>query len=224
MTALARHDMVLLTAQGVGMARSAAREYNPHLLQPQIDALLAPGVPGIVRRQEQPRPDAIELGFSSPYKEDGVRLRAASAVPLFCIERVMTPFDAMALAARADAKPRAVLDALRRAGELCGIEIGVYGSLALWLVSGLPYFTTDSDYDIYARKTAADADAKGFYERSRQLAQREQVRIDIEIDCGGGFAAKLAELYSGQKTVLCKGLYAVELRRLNDAENPGGDA
>lgn len=216
MSSLARHDMLLLSDEGVRFAREKARKENPLLDEEHLARLICPDVPAIVKRQESPRQGTIEIGFSDDRKEDGTRIRAISVVLLTHIKTVITPFDVARLIHHADEKIQRVFGALCGAAESHGLECGIYGSLALQLVSGRPYFTNTSDYDIFLRVQKQTPAIEAFFKQSQAIAQTEEVKLDIEIDCGGGFGAKLQEVCSGQRTLLCKGLYSAELRRISD--------
>lgn len=204
--ALSRHDMVFMTPDALAYAK---RNAQPS----ELAGHLSVDIPAVVARQQRPRNDgSIEVGFPLPETQDGNRLRVASRIPKQGIQRVVTPFHAASHDISAVGQTAsAVVAALLSNGQLLGLQVGIYGSLAMQLVTNMPYFSPTSDYDIFIRPVRPDAGIRDFYHRLGRLEQRFQIKIDVEIACLEDSGAKLAEVFSGQKTVLCKGLYGVQL-------------
>lgn len=219
MTALNRHDMVWISHDGLQFAREYAVKRNPELAAETLEAVLIPGIPAIVSRQQeadegqeaetQQLSSASRLwqvGFSSHLRAGGSRLRIAAAVPEDAILQTTTPFDAAGQLCRRDSKEARIVQELSALGKTVQLQVGIYGSLALGTLTGLPYVTAASDYDIWVSPLNGDADAAVFYRRMKRLEDTYGVRIDCEIDCDG-YGVKLKELVSDCATVLGKGLY-----------------
>ena len=207
-----RHDMLLLSQEGLCFACCQARKANPDMPEENIAAVLQPGIPAIVRRQEKKHNGLWEVGFSSHKFRNGSRLRLNSLIPASAVEKTITPFDAalMCITGKKDAFGAAVVKALTEAGKQTGFNLGIYGSLALQTVTGKPYFTKSSDCDVYIKSFTLLSDAEKFYDMAGSIETAYGIRVDCEIDYKG-FGIKLKELFSGQKTFLCKGLYEVKL-------------
>lgn len=208
-----RHDMLFLKEEALAFARKAAVRLNEGLSQAEAGRLLTANIPAIVTRQpHRPQNGVWQVGFSFPMQKNGTRLRFLSQVPLRGAARHFNPFEAMPEDVSVLPEPtRAILRALLELGALCNLRVGLYGSLALQLLTGLPYLTPHSDYDIYLQPTVPHPALLLFYEEAQKLGVQHGVPLDMEIACPENSAAKLAEVLSGQKTVLCKGLYNVRL-------------
>jgi len=171
-------------------------------------------VPAIVKRQSSYIEGMIEIGFTSWQFHDGRRIRAESLTPVCFVDEIITPFQLPI--------PEAVLRIARRHG----IKAGLFGSAAMAAATGLPYVNESSDLDIFI-EAKAYGDISNFYEEITNEPMLQAVRPDIELDIGHGYAVKLAELFTGQETILAKGLWDVRLFNLNDVKErfrqPFGD-
>ncbi|MCL2563006.1 MAG: malonate decarboxylase holo-[acyl-carrier-protein] synthase [Oscillospiraceae bacterium] len=214
MTVFARHDLLLLDAAAREYARKSAIPLHLTLPDALIDAVIFSDVPAIVRRQEDAAPGFAQVGFSSHLRREGIRVRISATVPADGVRGRITPFDAMAMWNQGGAPKM-----LMRLADERGIDVGLYGSAALEAVTGLPYLTSDSDIDVLVRPQG-DTDLRAFYEAAITLGKAHNVRFDMEALCTDGAGVKLAELFSGQKTVLCKALHTVELRPITCATLP----
>jgi len=207
-----RHDMLRIGNAGREHALAVAKD-NQAIDETLLHHVIFSNTPAIVKAQENPRDDFLEVGFSSHLLKDGVRVRLKSEIPLNDITGIITPFDIIGLGC--NCKHKRIDNSI---GELAwlaakhGLDVGVYGSCALELLTGLPYILPTSDIDIIVKCHTANADMVGFYNAATQASQRHGVRFDIEILCRDGSGVKLAELLCGGKTVMCKGLYGTELR------------
>ncbi len=216
MDMLQRHDFLFLSREGAEFARRSAYERAPEAGRRFIDELiLCPGpgqIPAIVKRQEERSPDTIEAGFSSYRFIDGCRFRVAAKIPRNGVLKAITPFELVRDMDKYGDPPRkeAVLRLYKAAFEN-GVELGVYGSTALGIVTSLPYVRPDSDIDVLVRKNEADADLSGFYREAVGIGKVCRTPLDIEIQTKNGYGAKLKELFSEQATVLAKGLYDVRI-------------
>lgn len=216
----ARHVLVWPDETGREFAISTASSLRPNASVQQVEALIRSGVPAIVRRQESPRQDILEVGFSSHEYVDGSRLRVSAEIPAESVAKAVTPFDVMC-SYDYKAHPRgALLEELFSLTGRYGLRMGLYGSTALHIVTGLPYSRADSDLDLFL--SPAEKTVREFYETVRTIGERAGVRLDIEADLGDGYACKLAEYFSGQKTVLAKGYDDVKLLRIEEINTQEG--
>ncbi|MGL4453530.1 malonate decarboxylase holo-[acyl-carrier-protein] synthase [Cetobacterium sp.] len=174
-------------------------------------------IPGIVKRQEKIEPGYIEIGISYPIKIDNQRVREVSRVTLEEIEKIVTPYDILGLYHKKKIEVK-VLDELIVLSEEIQIKMGVFGSLALMIYTGLSYFVEDSDIDIIIKKTS-NAILDKFYKKILELEDRYNRKIDVEVEIEDGYALKLKEYFKGQKTILLKGFSDAKLVELGRIKN-----
>ena len=207
-----RHDLVWLSEAGKAHALSNVQNCVPPVKDDEIRALIfsVPPIPAIVRRQEAAEEGLLCIGFSSPKIIDGIRLRIGSRVPPDCIVRLQTPFD-VAKSVKAQLPDCGLLNELIDAGLRHNTEVGVFGSAALQLVTGLPYMRENSDMDIYLRCHGTRQDLTLFFGQLLKYEEKSGISIDAEIEWPGQYGVKLKELFGPGKTVLGKGLYDVAI-------------
>lgn len=138
-----RHELVWLSSAGWQAAHAAAPPEDAEALQQWQRAdwpLVA------TRRAAGVGADQACLGLALPPAADGGKRRIALRAALSDIARSSPPLPfKKAIAAAPDAwKPG--LAALAAASP--GLALGVYGSLALQAITGLPYLTPRSDIDL----------------------------------------------------------------------------
>jgi phosphoribosyl-dephospho-CoA transferase len=184
-------------------------------------------IPGIVRRwydspAEQRCSDSagardyeseVPVGFVIPVLFHGRKLRLATTVPRCCVDQVTSPFEVF----MKDFKPRTrALSALAELRErssskaVAGLRIGVWGSCALEIYTGLPYTNDASDLDLlleadsYERLVEAVSWLEG---QSHDMG----VRLDMEARLPGGWGVNARELVGSSQTVLAKSIHGVGL-------------
>jgi len=212
MTAYKRHDLVWLSDAGLDCAAHNIQNCIPHETDKELRALLfsSPPVPAIVRRQESTEDDLLCVGFSFPRIIDGTRLRLSTKVPLDSVVRHKTPFEILKY--ETDNLPgKEAVRALMDAGNMYHTKVGLFGSAALQLATGLPYWQTNSDLDIYLRHFGSGQELTLFYKQLAFIEGQFDVTIDAEIEYQEQYGVKLKELFGLGKTVLGKGLYDVTL-------------
>jgi phosphoribosyl-dephospho-CoA transferase len=143
----ARHSLAWLSAQGWQDAIAAAAAEHAGALR----AWQRAGHPCIVRRRDAGAgAGQVCLGVALPPEADGRKPRIALRVNAAEVARTWTPLplaavlDMPALPAAWQAPLAALLDDAQDAG----IELRVYGSVALQVLTGLAYLRTGSDIDI----------------------------------------------------------------------------
>jgi len=223
-----RHDLLWLSKAGREYALKNIQSCIPQVELNEKRALILgpPLIPAIVRRQEveqggglqkAPREDLKDrlfcVGFSSPVIIDGVRLLIGSEVPLDSIEKRLSPFDVVdSVKKEKKSLPfHEILNDLFRAGVRCNIKVGCFGSAALQLVTGLPYWREDSDLDIYLQCDGTRGDPELFFKEVLKYEEQFGITIDAEIEFPGFYGVKLKEFFTPGNFVLGKGLYDVKL-------------
>lgn len=217
--ALKRHDLLDLTdgarkaileeLAGAGTADAAHRDrYARVLLSEQAGAR----IPGIVRREEGPAGrDRIPVGFSAPLAGREGRLRIAAFVHSDQVVRITSPFELLSAAAISVRNP--CMRALEIAGNharALDLALGVWGSAALELYTGLPCTHRDSDLDLLVRPACGEALSR-FLTEIGAIEQRLGLRIDVELDLTDGYGVQLKELFGQGRTILGKSLADVTL-------------
>jgi len=202
-----RHDLIFLDKEGKKQAVQAACRLHPKTKETFIRNIIAgEGIPGIIKRQEAKRQEFIQVGYSTWYYCDGSRIRLNSEVAGEYINGVLTPFEVLERA-----RDKQLYKQLAVLAADCGLRAGIYGSSALQEITGRPYRNTDSDIDVFVKSITAGADLKRFAERLLKLEKIQQTAFDVEVEYRDIYGIKLKELQSGQKTVLAKGLFDVQL-------------
>ncbi|MBN2752537.1 MAG: malonate decarboxylase holo-[acyl-carrier-protein] synthase [Rhodospirillaceae bacterium] len=168
-------------------------------------------VPGIVCRPTQVvRANQVQLGLSFPFREKGTRVRAAIVVDRSDIVSLTDPYR---VAERSDDVSGALGGVLRAVvvrGAAYGVEVGVIGSVAMEIETGLPYATTASDIDLVVR--GGDIGSyRRFAEDLAEIARVLEVRVDVEVELTDGSGVKLTELLSASRTLLAKDLSEVRM-------------
>ncbi len=169
-------------------------------------------LPGIVSRQRA-GDTMLALGFASPLRQEGNRLRGCVRVCPAAVASVRDPYQVIALARCKPVSDLPVFGVLNEAWALAseaGLPCGVFGSAALELASGLSYCHEESDLDLVVKMGELDA-VERFHQAVRALARESGVAIDVELELPDGAGIKLAELFDGGSTVLAKGFTGVSL-------------
>lgn len=201
---LNRHDLAWLTDAGWQAAAVGAPASHQAVFAQWRDA----GWPAVVRRDDASTSGkAVPLGIALPPQADGTKPRIAllaapghitnSTRPL-ALERVIT------------AAPAAWQDGLARLGEAAhGLNLRVYGSLALQAITGMAYVRPTSDIDLlFAPRTAAELQAGLDLLRSHAAS----LPLDGELVFPSGAAVAWREwLQAGAQRVLVKERSAARL-------------
>ena len=175
-------------------------------------------IPGIVRREEGETPTGfIPVGFSSWKKADGQKIRLAAFVTPDEIVATATPWDVLAQM-RGDttkAQRTGVLSALAefvQNEDESVFSLGVWGSVAMELLTGYFYTRADSDLDIILKVTGKPEDEKkidatlsDWLEVVKRIESKFDLRIDAELSLSNGYGVSLKELFRSGQTVLAKG-------------------
>ena len=203
-----RHDLLIISDKGRSFAFDQALKKNKDIPEERLyEMIFTKKIPAIVKRQSGYTEGLVEIGYSSWYIINGRRLRAESAVPVRFVKEVITPFQLVERGCFAqDTKIGTVL----RIADESRVKVGIFGSVALGAITGLPYVSGSSDLDIVI-EARRNEDIKTFYTRISQEPALETVKLDIELDVGNGYSVKLKEFFSDQATIMAKGLWDVKL-------------
>ncbi len=202
-------EAMLVELAGSGPASARLREKYAQVLLP---AQAGTRVPGIVRREEGAlRPGSLPVGFSAPVAVPAGRMRVTAFTRLADIVRATSPYELLALPS---SQPRnsctSALAAAKRLAEAAGLCLGVWGSVAAELYTGLPCTHDDSDLDLLVKVAPRDVLAE-FLKMIVAIESDFGLRIDVELDLSSGYGVQLKELFGQGRTVLGKGLSDVVL-------------
>jgi len=183
----------------------------PELEDRVVEVLRRCDLPGIVCRPTLSlAPTQVQLGISFPFREDGVRVRAAIAAEADDIAAFTDPYQ---VAARAGGLGGAIGDAERALiarGAACGIAVGLIGSAALEAVTGLPYACAVSDIDLLVK--GGDVARYGrFAADATEIGRAFGFAVDTEVELADGSGIKLMELLSASRSLLAKDLAEVRM-------------
>ncbi len=202
---ISRHNLVFISKE----ARIEALKNIENDSAEVEEFVMNEKIPAIVTRQFMCEDGLVQCGITSPQTYDDNRLRIGLCVPIASISKFYTPFDILKNAV-CDSK-KDVLEELELLGIETGFDVGVYGSVAMELITGLKYLNEKSDIDIYIKKIREKSSFKDFYDGLIKLEDEHNVKIDGEIEVFENFGVKIKEFFSIQKTVLAKGINEVEL-------------
>ena len=218
-TKLKRHDLVFLTSQGKDRIwHQLADNYEGGTSGLVRDILQgADDVPGIVRRDDMAASNGkVAIGFVHYQRLDGNRLRIGAFTNPEDIVMVMTPYEVMQRKAYADDGRTECVKTVLRLYDLAvsmDLQVGVLGSAALELATGLPYTDDASDIDFIVKPTAYDK-LKKFYLAAQ--TEGSNINMDFEVDFPNGYGVKLAEVLMDTQTVLGKSINDVNLLKRKD--------
>lgn len=213
-TQLKRHDMVFLTKAGKNCLLEELLPRYHGIKRDMVEEILAgpADIPGFVRRDEQ-QLDKIAIGFVHHAKLEDNRLRVAAYVSEEWIRQVLRPYDAI----RKPVSPRSYcIEAalfLQRYAAQCGLQVGVLGSAALEMVTGITYTDRKSDLDLLVRPAPLEK-LEALYKSASE--HYPSVPFDFEVELPNGFGVKLTELFMNTGTVLGKSLTQVDLLNKKD--------
>jgi len=202
-------ETILAELAGCGSDSAMLREKYAQVLLPEMAGAR---IPGVARREEGTlRPDCVPVGFSAPMAGNEGRLRMAAFVQQKDIVRITSPYDILSVVF---SPPRnACITALalaRSQAQTLGLVLGVWGSAALELYTGLPCTHSDSDLDLLVAAAPQDSLYR-FLLKIESIEEHLDMRIDVEIDLPNGYGVNLKELFGQGRTVLGKSLADVAM-------------
>jgi len=214
---LKRHNLVEITDSGRKKIFSQLQKtYESPIDIELIARIVVEGygsvkIPGIIRREEMHELNGIvPAGFSSPFLNNGKRLRIPVLIPEEDVVEVVTPYDVLNHGFDERTKCLKALHLIKAAALDMGISLGVWGSACLEVHTGLPYTHEGSDLDLLVGITDFGT-IKNFYLFLNRMSRQYEFRIDSELDWPGGYGIQVAELFMDTETVLGKGIRDVKL-------------
>lgn len=175
--------------------------------------------PGVARREESsPREGMLPVGFSSPNVGPEGRVRIPAFVWPDEIEKFITPYELLQNSTLQRNTPALkALAAMQAEALAMEVPLGVWGSVAMEIATGLPFTHQESDLDLLIRPVPLDA-LCSFYQAMLLVEEHSRIRIDAELDLSSGFGVSLKELLmpTAAKTVLGKSMQAVDLLKKAD--------
>jgi phosphoribosyl-dephospho-CoA transferase len=142
----ARHDLIWLSGAGWDAAQRAATPAQQQALARWRQA----GWPATVRRRDADAgPDQVCLGLTLPIDDAGAaRLRLGLRCMQSEVARQRRPLSLREAAPALPPAWRTACAGLERQAAAAGLDLRVYGSLALQALTGAPYLTARSDIDL----------------------------------------------------------------------------
>lgn len=213
-----RHTLVDISDAGRKslLATMMSEECDRRISFRQASELLLPEfagarIPGIVRRADVVLPaDAVAVGFSGLCVGPAGRPRLAATIDIANIVNVLSPYALMALPISGRTRSLWALQAAEELSKRLGLRLGVWGSAALEVCTGLPYTHQESDLDLLVAPASLDV-LMNFLEDIYSLEKRFSVRIDVELDLADGYGVQLKELMGSGRMILGKSLADVAL-------------
>lgn len=211
-TQLKRHDLVFISQAGKDKIwEELSDQYQGRELSMVRDVLLgANDIPGFVRRSDE-RPEEVALGFVHPQRINGNRIRIAAFTGVENVEIIMTPYEVMqrkVFTINGATRCIETIIALYALADEFDLQIGVLGSAALELATGLPYTDEGSDVDVLLKPAPYDR-LLDFYRTAKE--NFSDIPLDFELDLPNGYGVKLAEVFMDTKTLLGKSLDSVNI-------------
>ncbi|WP_299447592.1 malonate decarboxylase holo-[acyl-carrier-protein] synthase [uncultured Phascolarctobacterium sp.] len=211
-TQLNRHDLVFISQTGKDKIwKELSDKYQGEELSMVRDVFLGDNdIPGFVRRSDE-RPEEVALGFVHPQRIKGNRIRIAAFTGAEDVEIIMTPYEVLqrkVFTVKGATRCIETIIALYALADEFDLQIGVLGSAALELATGLPYTDEASDVDILL-KPAPYNRLLDFYRTAKE--NFSDIPLDFELDLPNGYGVKLAEVFMDTKTLLGKSLDNVSI-------------
>lgn len=210
-----RHDLLKISFEGRSRIFRELMESRDALpVEILSDTLLTLSgkscIPATVRRGERPQEGYINAGFVSCHLINGSKAKIACVVSESEVTDVISPYILPFCEYEARNKCLKALKAAASLPEAGSGKIGITGSAAMEIVTGLRYTNDESDLDIIIN----DGSLKEIFEIYKNLihiGQQYDVSIDMEVQLDNGYGIKAKELFIGSYTLLGKGLYDVQL-------------
>ncbi|MGM9583719.1 MAG: malonate decarboxylase holo-[acyl-carrier-protein] synthase [Phascolarctobacterium sp.] len=216
-TQIKRHNLVFVSQRGKDKIwQELAPKYQGNELELVRDVLQGSrSIPGFIRRDDE-RPGCVAIGFVHQKRLQGNRIRIAAFTELQDIDAIMNPYEVMQRKAFTVEEPTHCIETVLKLYALADkfdLQVGVLGSAALELATGLPYTDEASDVDLLL-KPAPYERLLDFYRTAKENFC--DVPMDFELDLPNGYGVKLAEVFMDTKTVLGKSLDNVDILSRKD--------
>ncbi len=199
---------ILADLTGSGIDGAALREKYARVLLPERAGAR---IPGIVRREEEsPRPGCVPVGFCEPIPCGESRLRIAAFARMEDVVRVISPYELVSLPISQRTASIAALSVAKRHADGLGLVLGVWGSAAMELYTGLPCTHEDSDLDLLVA-AASLKQLSHFMDEIKHLEKHFALRVDVEVELRNGYGVHLKELLGHGYAAIGKSVHGVAL-------------
>ena len=175
-------------------------------------------IPAVVRRGPVQPEGYVNAGFVSVQVINGSKAKIACTVSEREIVDLISPYVLPFCKYNERNKCLEALRAVSAMPEAENGKIGVAGSAAMEVVTGLSYTNDESDLDIIIR----DSNLKEVFKTCTNLiriGQQYDVSMDVEVQLKNGYGVKAKELFIGSSTLLGKGLFDVQLLERAEVED-----
>lgn len=215
---LKRHTLIDISDTGREriLAELAGSGTNSAILREKFGRLLLPEragvrVPGIVRREDvAPRSGCVPVGFCEPISRGEGRLRIAAFARREDVVGVVRPYELVSLPISRRTASMAALSAAKPHAKALSLVLGVWGSAAMELYTGLPCTHEGSDLDLLVA-AASRTRLFRFMDEIKIMEERFAVRIDVELELPNGYGVHLKELLGEGRMVIGKSINGVAL-------------
>lgn len=211
-----RHDLVFFNRSSVDSIMRSARCIqvdSPKKYWDELFENIGNRIPGIVRRQEKLNQGYLDVGFTLPRRVNQVHYRVSASIPLRDIEEIITPFKVMEIAVNNNATSnRDVLAALHILACKNDLSVGLFGSNALQVMTGIQYTDNLSDNDLIISGNLKNLN--NYYhivsciENTYGIVNDIEIRLPVSMKngCIKNYDIKLKELMDPNKLVMGKGI------------------
>ena len=210
---LAHFDADQFAALKPAILSSVLLREVPYDLQAAMEVILEGGpIPGIVcRPATAPGDRKGQVGFSFPLKAGATRVRSSAIVHEDQVLCYSSPWDVTAQAIRsgmADKNP--ALSALVTKAQTLDIDIGLIGSWAMQVMTGLSYTHKRSDLDIVINAPTPELIPE-ISSIIFDMQAKYKIKIDCEILFQEKYGVKLNEYAGENDYILCKTINGIDL-------------
>ena len=208
---LNRHDLVYLTKEGKERIKTEFANCQSDK-EKQTAEIFAENssIPGIVRRNETGNDEVLPLGFGHNELFDEMRIRFSTEISWREAQVIIRPYEITSIDFKARNKSLKLARTVLALAKAQQISIGLVGSVALEIVTGLPYTNDDSDLDLLV-KGLSITKIELLYNSLKELSGTYHVDLDLEVELKSGYGVKAAELFQNTGTLLGKSLKDVQI-------------
>ncbi|CNC80610.1 phosphoribosyl-dephospho-CoA transferase MdcG domain-containing protein [Yersinia pseudotuberculosis] len=215
-----RHDLFTLTPAAIDRVVQCFylqyKDTDPHLVDICIEGLLNGVIPAIYRRGcHQEHQSGYPVGFSFPLRDQGRRFKLATTLTADEIKHTVTPYQvAVGAIHYPDSKAMKTFSSIRKGWCFPNAQLGLWGSCAMEMFSGMQYVDDDSDLDLIIQ----NAPLTCWHELYQLILAHEKsakIIIDAEMCLDNGYGISLKEYMGDGKTLLGKSLFDVKLLSRN---------
>ncbi len=216
---LKRHYLLDITDKGrqLALEKILEKEQDICCSRETVKRIIFDGIekvkiPGIARRNESEMnaKDTAAVGFSSPFLLNENRLRIPSFIPKSEIKNIVTPYEVVNYSVVKRTKCLEAFEDIKKLAKINNLSLGVWGSVALEIYTGLSYTNDDSDLDILLKTDDYNLLRK-FYTELECIVQNYDVQVDLELEVFEDYGIKAVELFMETEFVLAKSITDVKL-------------